>query len=54
MQRLGFFLSKSSFNADSVPDFLRDPPVPAAVRLELAIAVAHAADPSVPRVVIHL
>ena len=48
------FFYRSSINVHSIPDFLRDPPVPAAVRLELAIAVAHAADPSIPRVVVDL
>ena len=38
----------------AVPDGLRDPPVPAAHGLELAPAVAHAAHPAVPGVVVDL
>ena len=37
-----------------LPDGLRDPPVPATLGLELSPAVAHAADPGVPGVVVHL
>ena len=37
-----------------LPDWLRDPPVPAALGLELSPAVAHAADPGVPGVVVDL